>query len=249
MGCSAVMSFSGLLLAVSVMRLRCTFRASFHILCSLFSTSLLCASAGTHTQDAHCSGYECSFCSACWQLRVAAVFFFRGHEEKGGGSVQPESLSCGCDAPRVTALSWTPCPIEGGMAGNFLPRHGWMRVRLRVWLLWWVLAPCALSGVAGIPGHVSGDADAVVVRVDVSFAPSDGSLSYRVCVCGRGESVLLPVLRLSMRTVISVALMCACTAEIGSWVLCAMWPMRCTHVATVLPAVQRRRKGPPLPSR
>ncbi|EAN85738.1 hypothetical protein Tc00.1047053510805.10 [Trypanosoma cruzi] len=35
---------------------------------------------------------------------------------------------------------------------------------------------------AGSPGDVSGDADAVVVPVDVSCAPSDGSLSYRVRV-------------------------------------------------------------------
>ncbi|KAF8296851.1 hypothetical protein TcYC6_0085290 [Trypanosoma cruzi] len=35
---------------------------------------------------------------------------------------------------------------------------------------------------AGSPGHLSGDADAVVVPVDVSCAPSDGSLSYRVRV-------------------------------------------------------------------
>ncbi|RNC32026.1 hypothetical protein TcCL_Unassigned05411 [Trypanosoma cruzi] len=101
---------------------------------------------------------------------------------------------------------------------------------------------------AGIPGVVSGDADAVVVPVDVSCAPSDGSLSYRVCVW-RGRSVPLPVLRLRMRITLSVALMCACMAGMVSWVLCAMWPMRCTHVATVLPAVQGKRKGPPLPSR
>ncbi|RNC32699.1 hypothetical protein TcCL_Unassigned04666 [Trypanosoma cruzi] len=103
---------------------------------------------------------------------------------------------------------------------------------------------------AGSAGDVSGDADAVVVPVDVSCAPSDGSLSYRVHgSVWRGRSVLLPVLRLSMRIMLSVALMCACIAGMVSWVLCVMWPMRCTHVATVLPAVQRKRKGPPLPSR
>ncbi|EAN97870.1 hypothetical protein TcYC6_0038800, partial [Trypanosoma cruzi] len=111
----------------------------------------------------------------------------------------------------------------------------------------------ALSSVyvtaVGSAGDVSGAADAVVVPVDVSCAPSDGSLSYRVCVCVRGGRVLLPVLRLSMRIILSVALVCACMAGMVSWVLCAMWPMRCTHVATVLPAVQRKRKGPPLPSR
>ncbi|KAF5218150.1 hypothetical protein ECC02_008966 [Trypanosoma cruzi] len=44
------------------------------------------------------------------------------------------------------------------------------------------VGPCALAA-AGSAGHVSGDADAVVVPVDVSCAPSDGSLSYRVRVC------------------------------------------------------------------
>ncbi|RNC33553.1 hypothetical protein TcCL_Unassigned03740 [Trypanosoma cruzi] len=88
---------------------------SFLLLCFVFQQ------AHTHTQDAHCSGYECSFCSACWQLRVAAVVFFRGHEEKGGeGARTPSLFSCGCGAPRVAALSWAPCPIEGGMAGNFV---------------------------------------------------------------------------------------------------------------------------------
>ncbi|KAF8292175.1 hypothetical protein TcYC6_0118740 [Trypanosoma cruzi] len=119
-------------------------------------------------------------------------------------------------------------------------------VRLRVVCA--VLVPalscccCTSVGVTavGSAGHVSGDADAVVVPVDLSCAPSDGSLSYRVrgSVCGRGRSVLLPVLRLSMRITLSVALMCACIAEMVNWVLCAMRPMRCTHVATVLPAVQ-----------
>ncbi|EAN99226.1 hypothetical protein Tc00.1047053510279.100 [Trypanosoma cruzi] len=36
---------------------------------------------------------------------------------------------------------------------------------------------------AGSAGHVSGDADAVVVPVDVPCAPSDGSPSYRVFLC------------------------------------------------------------------
>ncbi|RNC53522.1 hypothetical protein TcCL_ESM09149 [Trypanosoma cruzi] len=35
------------------------------------------------------------------------------------------------------------------MTGNFVPRHGWMRVRFCVWLVWWVLAPCALCGGRG----------------------------------------------------------------------------------------------------
>ncbi|RNC54617.1 hypothetical protein TcCL_ESM07935 [Trypanosoma cruzi] len=152
--------------------------------CFYFFASCVCR----HKQNANCSGFGCFFCSVCWRLRVAAVLFFRGHEEKEGGRERP---------------------------------------------------------------RVSFPADAVVVPVDVSCAPSDGSLSYRVrvCVCGRGRSVLLPVLRLSMSTILSAALMCAFIAGMVSWVLCAMWPMRCTHVATVLPAVQGKRKGPPLPSR
>ncbi|RNC53804.1 hypothetical protein TcCL_ESM08835 [Trypanosoma cruzi] len=35
-----------------------------------------------------------------------------------------------------------------------------------------------------------------------------------------------------MRIILSVVLICACMAGMVSWVLCAMWPMRCTHVAT-----------------
>ncbi|RNC52923.1 hypothetical protein TcCL_ESM09790 [Trypanosoma cruzi] len=91
-----------------------------------------------HTQDAHCSGFGCVFCSACWQLRVAAVVFFRGHEEKGGEGVRsPSLLSCGCGAPRVTALSWASCPIEGGMAGNF---------GAALWMDDGLFAPCGWCG-------------------------------------------------------------------------------------------------------
>ncbi|RNC51300.1 hypothetical protein TcCL_ESM11592 [Trypanosoma cruzi] len=117
------MSLSGLLVVVSATRLRCAFLCvSPHTLLPLFYFFALCFCRHTqpYTQDAHCSGFECSFCSACWQLRVAAVVSFRGHEAKGGeGACSPSLLSCGCGAPRVTALSWAPCPIEGGMAGNF----------------------------------------------------------------------------------------------------------------------------------
>ncbi|RNC52645.1 hypothetical protein TcCL_ESM10094, partial [Trypanosoma cruzi] len=62
-------------------------------------------------------------------------------------------------------------------------------VRLRVVCAVMVLALlcCCCTSVcvmgAGSAGHVSGDADAVVVPVDVLCAPSDGSLSYRVRAC------------------------------------------------------------------
>ncbi|KAF8277390.1 surface protease GP63, putative, partial [Trypanosoma cruzi] len=42
-------------------------------------------------------------CGGCCLLRC--------HEEKGGEGVRsPCLLSCGCGAPRVTALSWAPHP-------------------------------------------------------------------------------------------------------------------------------------------
>ncbi|EAN87996.1 mucin-like glycoprotein [Trypanosoma cruzi] len=178
------MSLSGLLLVVSAMRLCCTFfvrpftysAPSFLLLCSVF------LQAHTHTQDAHCGGFECFFCSACWQLRVAVVFF-RGHEEKGReGARTPRLISCGCDAPRVTALSWAPCPTEGGMVGNFVAAS-WMDegALARVAVVVGACSVCVTT--AGSRGDVFGDADAVVVPVDVSCAPSDGSLSCRVCVC------------------------------------------------------------------
>ncbi|EAN88173.1 hypothetical protein Tc00.1047053506451.35 [Trypanosoma cruzi] len=163
--------------------------------------------------------------------------------------------SCSIPFPSVSRIgSLTPAtPLRVMMTAMMTM----VTVRRRVVCAVLVLAPlyCCCNSVdvtaAGSPGHVSGDADAVVVPVDVSCAQSDGSLSYRVraCVYGRGSGVLLPVPRLSVRITLSVALMCACIAGMASWVLCAMWPMRCTHVATVLPAVQRRRKRPPLPSR
>ncbi|PBJ78678.1 hypothetical protein BCY84_04108 [Trypanosoma cruzi cruzi] len=63
--------------------------------------------------------------SCVWRLLYSSVAMGRGEKER-----TPSLFSCGCDAPRVTALSWAPCPIDGGMAGNFLPRDGWMRVCL-----------------------------------------------------------------------------------------------------------------------
>ncbi|RNC32169.1 mucin TcMUCII, partial [Trypanosoma cruzi] len=94
--------------------------ASLHILCSLFSTSLLCVSAGTHN-----------------------------HTHK-------MHIAVDLNAPFV---------VHAGSC------------------VWRLRCNSACVTAAGSPGDVSVDADAVVVPVDVSCAPSDGSLSYRVCVC------------------------------------------------------------------
>ncbi|RNC39702.1 hypothetical protein TcCL_NonESM10908 [Trypanosoma cruzi] len=53
--------------------------------------------------------------SCVWRLLSSSVAMRR----REGGVRSPSLFSCGCDAPRVTALSWAPCSIEGGMAGNF----------------------------------------------------------------------------------------------------------------------------------
>ncbi|ESS55876.1 hypothetical protein TCDM_12632 [Trypanosoma cruzi Dm28c] len=183
--------------------------------------------------------------SCVWRLLSSSVAMKR---EERWRECAARVFSCVCYAPRVTALSWTPCPIDGRMAG-ILFATSWMDegslARVAV-----VVGACSVCvTTAESPGDVFGDADEVVVPVVVSCAPSDGSLSYRVFMCVCGRSVLLPVLRLSVRIILSVALMCACMAGMMSWVLCVMWPVWCTHVATVLPAVQRRRKGPLLPPR
>ncbi|RNC52450.1 surface protease GP63 [Trypanosoma cruzi] len=54
--------------------------------------------------------------SCVWRLLYSSVAMRRREE----GVRSPSLFSCGCDAPRVTALSWALCPIEGGMAGNFV---------------------------------------------------------------------------------------------------------------------------------
>ncbi|PBJ80098.1 hypothetical protein BCY84_01928 [Trypanosoma cruzi cruzi] len=54
--------------------------------------------------------------SCVWRLLSSSVATRR---REGEGVRSPRLFSCGCGAPRVTALSWAPCPIEGGMAGNF----------------------------------------------------------------------------------------------------------------------------------
>ncbi|RNC55748.1 surface protease GP63 [Trypanosoma cruzi] len=72
--------------------------------------------------------------SCVWRLFSSSVAMRRRERE---GVRSPSLLSCGCGAPRVTALSWAPFPIEGGMAGNFFAAS-WMDEGL--------LAPCALCG-------------------------------------------------------------------------------------------------------
>ncbi|RNF09493.1 hypothetical protein TcG_09866 [Trypanosoma cruzi] len=104
------------------------------------------------------------------------------------------------------------------MAGNF-GAASWMDEGLlaRVAVVVGACSVCVTT--AESAGDLSCDADAVVVPVVVSCASSDGSLSYRVfmCVCGRS---VLPVLGLSVRIILSVALMCACMAEMVSCVPC-----------------------------
>ncbi|RNC41426.1 surface protease GP63 [Trypanosoma cruzi] len=52
--------------------------------------------------------------SCVWRLLSSSVAMMRRE-----GVCTPSLLSCGCFPPRVTALSWSPCPIDGGMAENF----------------------------------------------------------------------------------------------------------------------------------
>ncbi|EAN92334.1 hypothetical protein Tc00.1047053506001.30 [Trypanosoma cruzi] len=54
--------------------------------------------------------------SCVWRLLSSSVAVRR---RKGEGVRSPRLLSCGCGAPRATALSWAPFLVEGGMAGNF----------------------------------------------------------------------------------------------------------------------------------
>ncbi|RNF13082.1 surface protease GP63 [Trypanosoma cruzi] len=117
------------------MRLCCTFFCvSPHTLLSLFYF-LLCVSAGTHnhTHKIH----------SAVDLNASFVAMRRSEE----GVRSPSLLFCGCDAPRVTALSWAPCPIEGGMAGNFvaaswmdegpLARVAGVVIACSVCVVWW----------------------------------------------------------------------------------------------------------------
>ncbi|RNC53734.1 surface protease GP63 [Trypanosoma cruzi] len=61
--------------------------------------------------------------SCVWRLLSSSVAMRR--REEGEGVRSPRLFFRGCGAPRVTALSWAPCPIEGGMAGNFVAAS-WM---------------------------------------------------------------------------------------------------------------------------
>ncbi|RNC56197.1 hypothetical protein TcCL_ESM06247 [Trypanosoma cruzi] len=90
--------------------------------------------------------------SCVWRLLSSSVAMRRREE----GVRSTSLLSCGCGAPRVTALSLAPCPIEGGMAGNF-GAASWMDEGL--------FAPCGWCGgcslrvrcvVAAGFGHFSG---------------------------------------------------------------------------------------------
>ncbi|RNF02174.1 mucin-like glycoprotein [Trypanosoma cruzi] len=115
---------------------------------------------------------------------------------------------------------------------------------------------CCCSSVCvtapGIPGDVSGDADAVVVPVDVSCAPSDGSLSYRVrvcvCVCvwkkcsAAGAEAQCENYTFSGFDV----RMHGRNGELGAVCHVANAVHTCSNCAA---SCARKRKGPPLPSR
>ncbi|ESS61497.1 hypothetical protein TCDM_10901 [Trypanosoma cruzi Dm28c] len=61
--------------------------------------------------------------SCVWRLLSSSVAMKR--EERWRECAARVPFSCVCYAPRVTALSWTPCFIEDGMAG-FLFATSWM---------------------------------------------------------------------------------------------------------------------------
>ncbi|RNC40713.1 hypothetical protein TcCL_NonESM09783, partial [Trypanosoma cruzi] len=91
--------------------------ASLHMVCPCFYFFASCVCR--HIQNAHFIRFGGFFCSVCWRLRVAAAPSVGMKGRRREGARTPSLFSCGCGAPRVTALSWAPCPIEGGMAGNF----------------------------------------------------------------------------------------------------------------------------------
>ncbi|EAN94611.1 hypothetical protein Tc00.1047053509217.170 [Trypanosoma cruzi] len=90
--------------------------------------------------------------SCVWRLLSSSVAMRRSE----GGVRSPSLLFCGCDAPRVTALSWAPCPIEGGMAGNFvaaswmdegpLARVAGVVIACSVCVVWWPRGFCHFPG-------------------------------------------------------------------------------------------------------
>ncbi|PBJ73628.1 hypothetical protein BCY84_13791 [Trypanosoma cruzi cruzi] len=95
--------------------------------------------------------------SCVWRL---LSFFVAMRRREVEGVRGPRLLSCGCDAPRVTALSWAPCPIEGGMVGNF-GAASWMDEGLlarvagvlgarSVCVVWWLRGFCHFPLAAGM---------------------------------------------------------------------------------------------------
>ncbi|KAF8291997.1 hypothetical protein TcYC6_0118470 [Trypanosoma cruzi] len=118
------MSLSGLLVVVvSAMRLCCTFLCvSPHTLLPLFYFFALCFCRHTqpYTHKMHIAvdlnaPFAVHAGSCVWRLLSPSVAMRRREERERVPRVSfPAS-----GAPCVAALSWAPCPIEGGMAGNF----------------------------------------------------------------------------------------------------------------------------------
>ncbi|PBJ77022.1 hypothetical protein BCY84_07368 [Trypanosoma cruzi cruzi] len=109
--------------------------------------------------DLHASFVACA--GGCvWRL-LSSFVAMRREERECAARV---SFSFGCDALRVNALSWAPCPVEGGMAGNFVAAS-WMdegplpllpRVvgACSVRVAWW---PRALAISLGCGNELGGD--------------------------------------------------------------------------------------------
>ncbi|RNC38712.1 hypothetical protein TcCL_NonESM12013 [Trypanosoma cruzi] len=119
------------------------------------------------------------------------------HEEKGGeGARTPTLFSSGCDALRVTALSWASCPIEGGMAGNFVATSWMDEVLLpllprvvgacSVCVVWWPRCFCHFSGTAGM-SWVEMVVDAVLWCVNCAAGPAAIS---SFCLLSRAASAV-----------------------------------------------------------
>ncbi|PBJ78477.1 hypothetical protein BCY84_04494 [Trypanosoma cruzi cruzi] len=103
------MSLSSLFLFTSAMHLCCTVLFVRLFTCSApVITSLLRVSAGSHnhTQDAHCSGFGCFFCSVCWRLRVAAASSVGMKGRRREIARTASHSSCGCDARGGLRLLW-----------------------------------------------------------------------------------------------------------------------------------------------
>ncbi|ESS54918.1 hypothetical protein TCDM_13653 [Trypanosoma cruzi Dm28c] len=242
------------------MRLRCTFLLCVppHTLLPLFFFVALCFCRHTqpHTHKMHIAvdlnaPFVVHAGSCVWRLLSSSVAMRRRGEER---ERSPSLFSCGCGAARVTALSWAPCPIEGGMDEGSLARvavvvaaafgHFPGAVAMSWGRWWWMSSPPAwwvAAGVVCLPcvdavswcvNYAAGPAalsSCCLLSLTVSAALRPSPSCSIPFPSGSPISSLTPatplrVMMTAMMTMVTVRLRVVCAVLVPALLCCCLFP-------------------------